>query len=67
MQLYERKRSAYTPFTERLKRGEVMQMMTFLSLLQVLISFATLVVAILALKQGDPPENGGSSTNKSEK
>jgi hypothetical protein len=39
-----------------------MQMTEFLDLVRTLIEFAMLVVAILALKKGDPPKNDGSKS-----
>ncbi len=59
--------SAYTSPTPILDKGrEVMQMGVFLAVVQTLIGAATLGVALLALKSGDPPHNGGSTSKSSE-
>lgn len=41
-------------------------MSVFLALVQTFLAAATLGVALLALQSGDPPQNDGSSNQKSE-
>lgn len=41
-------------------------MSVFLALVQTLVGAATLGVALLTLKSGDPPQNDGSSNQKGE-
>lgn len=59
--------SAYTfPITNSRCGREVMQMSVFLALVQTFLAAATLGVALLTLKSGDPPQNDGSTNQKSE-